>query len=258
MIGGPPPARSGRPAASARPPPRSPRDSGTPAPRCAAGSRRRRWRTARTAPGRTTRSRRSSRSAAGSSRRSRPRRCSAGCAASARRVDEDVEGIRPQRQRGRQPVDESRARASRRRRAPGRRAVAARGPTACRGSGRRRVRRMRSSMSRSRTELKTLALAAASSRHHGRQHQPQRRHAPGGQEHRRHGGHQQQLDDPGLGQADVRRPRRREPGPAANAGAASSSTSTWARVRRAPPDRTGRCSSQAPLTHVSVGNPGRG
>ena len=109
-----------------------------------------------------------------------------------------------QREAGGQPVHEgARATAWRPPQGPGRRGSPPRS-TECRGSGRRRVRRIRSSMSRSSTQLKALALAAArqpptivnSTSHSGGT-------PAGGEEHRRHGGDQQQLDDPRLGQPDV-------------------------------------------------------
>ena len=78
------------------------------------------------------------------------------------RVDEDVERVGAEGEPRRQPVRRrGRARGSTAtpRTAPN--TVAARGPTRWRGRARRRVRRIRSSMSRSSTQLKTLALAAA-------------------------------------------------------------------------------------------------
>ena len=121
------------------------------------------------------------------------------------RVADDVEDVRGERQAGREPVDEqpepqrgdhARARARR----PGPPRVL----TMCRGSGRRRVRRIRSSMSASYTQFSALALPAdrvppstvATTR-------PSGGTPPLGQEHHRHRGEQQQLDDPRLGQPDV-------------------------------------------------------
>ena len=122
------------------------------------------------------------------------------------RVDEDVEGVRRQRQAGGQPVDEEtepqggrhaedqpedggRARADgvpRQRASPGPPHLLVDVPV------QHAVDRVRAGRGQ----------AAAD---HGQGHQPETRNPAGGQEHGRHGRDQQQLDDPGLGQADVRR-----------------------------------------------------
>ena len=92
-------------------------------------------------------------------------------------------------------------------------ASAARGSTAWRGSGRCRVRRIRSSMSRSTYLLIAFAPPAASVPPITTAAISQSDGIPRcAEHHRRHGGDQQQLDDPRLGQRDVGAERVHRPG----------------------------------------------
>ena len=73
------------------------------------------------------------------------------------------------------------------------------------------------------------------------QHQAERRQAAGGQHHRRHRRHEQQLDDPRLGERDVRADRRGGPGAGGGAarGGRDPRDGRVVRERRHAPDSTG-------------------
>ena len=184
---------------------RSRRGSGSPAPRSAAASSRRSRRRARSAP----------RRAVGDRGPADEHRHGAGGAAdhdvAARRaleperVHEHVEEAGADGQHGAQQVDgRPQQDEGQRPRASMANMSAARGVTPPVTSGRFWVRSITASMSRSTYMLMALAPPAASVPPSTvADHQPQRRQAPLGHDHRRHRRDQQQLDDPRLGEGDV-------------------------------------------------------
>ena len=68
--------------------------------------------------------------------------------------------------------------------------------------------------------------------------EPERRDAAGGEEHHRHGGEQQQLDDPRLGQPDVRRDDVARRSPRGGSGCREQQRPTGRRTSRGS---SGRC-----------------
>ena len=147
--GGRPRGPAPRPAASARRRSRSPRGSGAPAPRCAAASRRRPRRTARPAPTTAAGHRGPADQGREAAGQPAPDDVLGGPPLEQHRVAEDVERVGGQRQRRRERVDPDASTTVESTPSTTPKTSAARGETRWRGSARRRVRRICSSMSRS-------------------------------------------------------------------------------------------------------------